>query len=152
MLPGVAPGQRLEWYGAAELDSQLPPATEDYAAVEQRVPELAEEAAKEQLAALDWTGRQLDHLLPPQLGGRMTAAITARLRAALGAERATELSPVADTGNTGNGLLLQQLAQLLPVLRAGERALAVCVESSHWITGTLALGDGPGDQVERRAA
>jgi 3-oxoacyl-[acyl-carrier-protein] synthase-3 len=166
VLPGVEPGQRLEWYGAAERDSDVPPATEDYAAVERRVPELAEQAAKEQLAALGWTGAQLDHLLPPQLGGRMTAAITTRLRAALDAERALELSPVADTGNTGNALLLQQLALLLPVLRAGERALAVCVESSHWITGTLALhcpGDGgPGEgeggdgeedgAAERRAA
>ncbi|WP_042428648.1 3-oxoacyl-ACP synthase III family protein [Streptacidiphilus anmyonensis] len=145
VLPGVAPGQRLEWYGAAERDSQLPPATEDYAAVEQRVPELAEQAAKEQLATLGWTGEQLDHLLPPQLGGRMTTAITARLRAALGAERAAELSCVADTGNTGNALLLQQLALLLPLLREGERTLAVCVESSRWITGTLALGT-PGPQ------
>ncbi|MHA6763584.1 3-oxoacyl-ACP synthase [Streptacidiphilus sp. PAMC 29251] len=139
VLPGRAPGQSVEWYGAAERDSVRPPVTEDYQAVRQLVPELARQEGKELLGLLDWSGRDLAYLLPPQLGGLLTEQITAGLREALGADRAVEVSCVAETGNTGNALLLLQLERLLPRLAPGDRVLAVSVESSHWIVGSLAL-------------
>ncbi|QMU78140.1 3-oxoacyl-ACP synthase III family protein [Streptacidiphilus sp. PB12-B1b] len=138
--PGQPPGQLLEWYGAAGQGGDArPPVSEDYRAVRQLVPELARQEGKDLLGALDWSGSDLDYLLPPQLGGLMTERITAGLREALGADRAVELSCVAATGNTGNALLLFQLELLLQRLAPGDRALALCVESSHWIAAGLAL-------------
>ncbi|MEV4441663.1 3-oxoacyl-ACP synthase III family protein [Streptomyces sp. NPDC049577] len=138
-LPGLPPGQRVAWYGAADHDRGGPPVTEDYKAIEHRVPELSERICAELLDRCGWHGQQLDYLLPPQLGGRMTAAITARLRDRLGAGRAEEISCVAETGNTGNALVLTQLERLLPLLAPGRRALCACVESSKWITAGFGL-------------
>jgi 3-oxoacyl-[acyl-carrier-protein] synthase-3 len=132
--PGLPPGQRVEWYGAADLGSAEP-----YKAVQRLVPELAGQEGEELLGLVGWSGQDLDHLLPPQLGGLMTERITAELRRVLKADRAAEVSCVAETGNTGNALLLLQLARLLPRLSPGEKALALCVESSHWISAGLAL-------------
>jgi 3-oxoacyl-[acyl-carrier-protein] synthase-3 len=139
--PGLAPGQRVEWYGAADLGSAepVPPVSEDYQAVRRLVPELARQEAEQLLALVGWSGQDLDHLLPPQLGGLMTERITAELRSGLGARRAAEVSCVAATGNTGNALLLLQLERLLSRISPGEKALALCVESSHWISAGLAL-------------
>lgn len=138
-LPGRPPGQRVEWYGAADRGRGGPAVSEDYKAIEHLVPELSGWVGAGLLDRLGWSGRDLDHLLPPQLGGRMTARIAALLRDRLGAGRAVEVSCVAETGNTGNALVLSQLERLLPMTSAGQRALCVCVESSRWITAGFGL-------------
>jgi 3-oxoacyl-[acyl-carrier-protein] synthase-3 len=137
----LPPGQRVEWYGATgRRDGDRGPAvSEDYKAVEQQVPALAQQAGAELLKDLGWPAETVRHLLPPQLGGRMTALIGSALREALGLSAAAEVSCVADTGNTGNALLFSQLELLLGVIGPGERALGVCVESSRWITAGFAL-------------
>ncbi|WP_269470661.1 3-oxoacyl-ACP synthase III family protein [Streptomyces humicola] len=139
VLPGHAPGQRVEWYGAADRAGGGSPVTEDYKAIEHRVPELSERICTELLDGLGWSGQQLHYLLPPQLGGRMTARIAAGLRERLGAERAEEVSCVAETGNTGNALVLSQLERLLALMTPGQRALCACVESSKWIAAGFGL-------------
>jgi 3-oxoacyl-[acyl-carrier-protein] synthase-3 len=137
---GLAPGQTVEWYGAADRDSGRPAVTEDYKAVEARVPGLAHAVCAGLLDRLGWPAADLDHLLPPQLGGRMTARITAGLRASLGlTDRTAEVSCVADTGNNGNALLFCQLERLLPALRPGHRAIGAAIESSKWISAGIAL-------------
>ncbi|MEU3462678.1 3-oxoacyl-ACP synthase III family protein [Streptomyces sp. NPDC006733] len=138
-LPGQPPGQHVEWYGAADRDSALPPVSEDYKAVECLVPELAQRVCADLLDTLGWSAADLGYLLPPQLGGLMTRRITAALRERLGVEKAVEISCVADTGNTGNALVLSQLEHLLPQLTPGARALCACVESSRWISAGFAL-------------
>ncbi|MQY11663.1 hypothetical protein SRB5_17820 [Streptomyces sp. RB5] len=130
------PGQRLEWFGAADRDDGTPAVAEDYKAVQERVPELARAALEETLTTLGWDRGDLDYLLPPQLGGRMTARITEELTQGLGC---AAVNCVADTGNNGNALVLLQLEQLLDRLGAGERAVGVAVESSKWITSGFAL-------------
>ncbi|MFD9125598.1 hypothetical protein [Kitasatospora sp. NPDC059571] len=137
--PGLPPGQRVEWFGAADRGDDRPAVAEDYKAVEQLVPELAESACRELLDGLGWPAASVHHLLPPQLGGRMTERIAARLRRELGLAGAAEVSCVARTGNTGNALVLGQLEELLAQAGPGERAVGVCVEASGWITGGFAL-------------
>ncbi|MEU7317171.1 3-oxoacyl-ACP synthase III family protein [Streptomyces sp. NPDC007083] len=130
---GLPPGQRVEWFGAADLRSGTAPRTpvsEDYKAVEQRVPELARELRDALLTAADWHPETVDYLLPPQLGGRMTERITSELGRGLEWE---PVSCVAETGNTGNALVLHQLDRLLPLLTPAQRALVLSVESSKWI-------------------
>lgn len=141
--PGLPPGQRLEWFGPADRDSPRPAVAEDYKAVERLVPELAEQACRELLAELDWSPESVGFLLPPQLGGRMTAGIAARLRRGLDLGGSKEVSCVAWTGNTGNALVLSQLEELLTVLGPGDRAVGVCVEASAWIAGGFALESDP---------
>lgn len=138
-MPGQPPGQHVEWYGAADRDSALPPVSEDYKAVECLVPELARKVCADLLDTLGWAAPDLGYLLPPQLGGLMTRRITEVLRSGLGVEKAVEISCVADTGNTGNALVLSQLEELLPLLTPGARALCACVESSRWISAGFAL-------------
>lgn len=139
---GLAPGQVVEWFGPADRDGEGPGVCEDYKAIEERVPRMACAAAAEQLKELDWAGDDLDFLLPPQLGGRMTAAITGRMRREADLPAATEISAVARTGNNGNALPFLQLAELLPRLAAGDRALGVAIESSKWITASFAVEGG----------
>lgn len=136
---GSPPGQTVEWFGAADRDSGRPAVTEDYKAIETRVPPLACEVAGELAAALGWDPTTLDFLLPPQLSGRMTARLTHRLRHDTGALTSTEISCVADTGNTGNALPFCQLERLLPLMGPGRRALGVAIESSKWIKAGFAL-------------
>jgi 3-oxoacyl-[acyl-carrier-protein] synthase-3 len=141
---GTAPGQTVEWYGAADRDSGRPAVTEDYKAVEARVPGLAHDVCAGLLDRLGWPAAGLDHLLPPQLGGRMTARVTAGLRASLGlTDRTAEVSCVADTGNNGNALLFCQLERLLPALRPGHRAIGAAIESSKWISAGIAVEARP---------
>lgn len=137
--PGLPPGQRVEWFGAADRHEGRPAVAEDYKAVEQLVPAIAEETCRELLDGLGWRADAVRHLLPPQLGGRMTARIANRLRTALGLDAAVEVSCVARTGNTGNALVLGQLEELLDRSGPGDRALGVCVEASGWIAGGFAL-------------
>ncbi|MFC8453209.1 3-oxoacyl-ACP synthase III family protein [Kitasatospora sp. NPDC057223] len=132
---GQAPGQTLTWFGPNDRDSDTPAVSEDYKAIEARVPVLAEEIYRELLETLDWKADALDYLLPPQLSGRMTT----RISELLGATSAEEISVVTTTGNNGNGLPFLQLELLLPRIAPGERAIAVAVESSKWIKAGFAL-------------
>lgn len=132
---GQRPGQVIRWFGEADRDRGIQAVEEDYKAIEQRVPVLADEILGELLELSGWLADDLSHLLPPQLSGRMTAQITKHL----GVAGATEISCVADTGNNGNALPFLQLDRLAPLLGPGQRALAICVESSKWIKGGFTL-------------
>jgi 3-oxoacyl-[acyl-carrier-protein] synthase III len=135
---GRDPGQVIRWFGAGDRDSGEQPLDEDYKAIEAGVPELAAQMLDELCALTGWAPASLTHLLPPQLGGRMTAAITEGLVARFGLT-ATEVSCVADTGNNGNALPFLQLHRLLPQLVPGDRAVALAIESSKWIRTGFAL-------------
>ncbi|GAA2585610.1 3-oxoacyl-ACP synthase III family protein [Actinomadura fulvescens] len=139
-----APGQVLEWYGLADRGSARPPASEDYKAIEELVPVLAEEAADELLDDLGWTRDEVDHLLPPQLSVTMTEKIAKRLDFT----SAKEISCVGETGNNGNALLFFQLDRLLADMAVSARAIAVAIESSKWIKAGIALERG-GEPVGR---
>ncbi|MFD5753186.1 3-oxoacyl-ACP synthase III family protein [Streptomyces sp. NPDC127033] len=132
---GRKPGQVIEWFGLADRYDDRQALTEDYKAIEESVPVMAAEILWEMLGELDWEADQLDYLLPPQLSGRMTRRITEELDV----PTAKDISCVADTGNNGNALPFLQIEKLLERMSAGERALAVAVESSKWIKAGFAL-------------
>ncbi|WP_035851487.1 3-oxoacyl-ACP synthase III family protein [Kitasatospora azatica] len=132
---GRAPGQVIEWFGLADLDSGKQAFYEDYKAIEESVPVMAVEILWELLEELGWSVEQLDYLLPPQLAGRMTQRIFEQL----GVPHAREVSCVADTGNNGNALPFLQMERLLGQMTEGQRALAVAVESSKWLKAGFAL-------------
>ncbi|MBL7491579.1 3-oxoacyl-ACP synthase III family protein [Frankia sp. AgB1.9] len=130
-----APGQIIEWFGAAELKPGRPALSEDYKAIEQSVPAMATEIGKELLDHLGWAETDVDYLLPPQLSGRMTARIVEQL----GLPTAEEITCVEETGNTGNALPFLQLERTLPRMVTGDRAIGIAVESSKWIKAGFAL-------------
>ncbi|WP_030766014.1 3-oxoacyl-ACP synthase III family protein [Streptomyces sp. NRRL F-2664] len=132
---GRPPGQLLDWYGTTDRDSPRRMLAEDYKAIEEHVPAIAAEILWELLGGLGWDLHDIAFLLPPQLSERMTARIVERLPAG----SAREVSCIAETGNTGNALPFLQIDRLLPQCAAGDRALALCVESSRWIRAGLAL-------------
>jgi 3-oxoacyl-[acyl-carrier-protein] synthase-3 len=132
---GQLPGQVIRWFGEADRGGDGRGFEEDYKAIEQRVPDLADEALWCLLDRTGWSAEEVAYLLPPQLSGRMTQRIAERL--ALPGAR--EISCVADTGNNGNALPFLQLDRLTRELRRGERAVAVCVEASKWIMGGFAV-------------
>lgn len=136
---GRQPGQTLDWFGAADRHVDRPAAVEDYQAVRDSVPPLAVETLEEVLAELGWDRDELDYVLPPQLSGRMTAEIHARLDV----PDAQEVSCIGETGNTGNALPFFQLERLLPRMIAGDRAVGVAIESSKWIKAGYALEKVP---------
>ncbi|HVQ95804.1 MAG TPA: 3-oxoacyl-ACP synthase III family protein [Mycobacteriales bacterium] len=129
------PGQMIEWFGKAEQTSDRPAAVEDYKAIEESVPKMAAEALQELLDGLDWLDTDVDYVLPPQLSGRMTDRIVADLNL----PGAQEVSCVRETGNNGNALPFFQLERLLPRMTAGDRAVAVSIESSKWIKAAFGL-------------
>jgi 3-oxoacyl-[acyl-carrier-protein] synthase-3 len=129
------PGQIVEWFGAADRDSDRPPVVEDYRAIQESVPLLAGAAYQDLLDDLDWKPTDVDYLLPPQLSGAMTGPIAAELDA----PDAQPISCVAEIGNTGNALPFFQLERLLPRMTAGDRAVAVAIESSKWIKAAFAV-------------
>lgn len=134
---GKAAGQIVRWFGAGDIARQSTklPFEEDYKAIEAKVPALAREAVDEILSATGWDRASASYALPPQLSGRMTERIVTEL----GLDGAMEISCVADTGNTGNAMPFLQLDLLRQRIRAGERAVAVAIESSKWIKGAFAL-------------
>ncbi|MFE6972404.1 3-oxoacyl-ACP synthase III family protein [Streptomyces sp. NPDC057682] len=132
---GRKPGQLLDWYGTTDRTSDRPMLAEDYKAIEEHVPPIASEILWELLSGLGWELDDLAFLLPPQLSERMTARIVDRLPTTT----ARQIHCVADTGNTGNALPFLQLDRLLPELKEGDRAVALCVESSRWIRAGFAL-------------
>jgi len=129
------PGQVVEWFGPADRPGELPAGSEDYKAIEQLVPAMAEEVLHELLEDLDWKDFDVDYLLPPQLSGRMTQRIVERLDV----PSAQEVSCVADTGNTANALPFFQFEAALERMVAGDRALGVSIESSKWIKAGFAF-------------
>ncbi|OAA27543.1 3-oxoacyl-(acyl-carrier-protein) synthase-3 [Frankia sp. EI5c] len=132
---GRPSGHVVEWFGVADRDRVRSGVAEDYKAIEQLVPGLAEQVLGELLDDVGWKRSEIDYLLPPQLSGRMTARIVEQLAV----EGAVEVTVVPDTANTGNALPFFQLERLLPRLTAGERAVAVAIESSKWIRSAFAL-------------
>jgi 3-oxoacyl-[acyl-carrier-protein] synthase-3 len=132
---GRAPGQTVEWFGLTDRDSTRPAVTEDYKAIQQSVPVMAEEILDELLDRLDWKKTDVDYILPPQLSGRMTTTIMDRLDVG----EAREISCVRETGNIGNAMPFVQLERLLPGLSPGDRAVGIAVESSKWLKSGLAL-------------
>jgi 3-oxoacyl-[acyl-carrier-protein] synthase III len=132
---GREPGQTLEWYGLADRGKERPPASENYKAIEESVPEMAAEALRSLLDDLGWKETDVDYLLPPQLSGRMTPIIVDRL----GLPGAEEVSCVAETGNTGNALPFLQLERALAEMAPGDRAVGVAIESSKWIQAGFAV-------------
>jgi len=133
---GRAPGQVIEWFGSADRGRDPRPAgAEDYKMIEEHVPVMAVEILKELLDGVGWREQDIDFLLPPQLSGRMTARIVDRLALPI----AEEISCVRETGNTGNALAFFQLERLLPVMRPGDHAIGIAVESSKWIKSGFAL-------------
>lgn len=132
---GREPGQTLNWFGGADRHVDRPAAVEDYKTVQNAVPPLAVATLEEMLDALDWDRGELDYVLPPQLSGRMTDEIHARLDV----PDAQQVSCVRETGNTGNALPFFQLERLLPRMIAGDRAVGVAIESSKWIKAGYAL-------------
>jgi 3-oxoacyl-[acyl-carrier-protein] synthase-3 len=135
---GREPGQIIRWFGAADRDGGAQPVVEDYKAIEEGVPALAAEMIAELLDRTGWDAASVTHLLPPQLGGRMTARLTGELTDRFGLHGAAEISCVAETGNNGNALPFLQLHRAFP-LAPGDRALAVAIESSKWIRTGFAL-------------
>jgi 3-oxoacyl-[acyl-carrier-protein] synthase-3 len=132
---GRAPGATLEWFGPVDRDSRRPASGEDYKAVEEHVPVMAEEILRDLLTELDWRDTDIDFLLPPQLSGRMTPRIVRRLDV----PKAVEVSCVAETGNNGNAIVFFQLERLLGRLAPRDRAVGISVESSKWIKAGFAL-------------
>ena len=132
---GRPPGHTVDWFGIADRHALRSGTREDYKAVEELVPPLAEQVLAELLDDVGWKRADVDYLLPPQLSGRMTARIVERL----GVDGAVEISVVRDIGNTGNALPFFQLAHLLPRLAEGQRAVALAIESSKWIRSAFAV-------------
>nr|MDT0666581.1 3-oxoacyl-ACP synthase [Micromonospora sp. DSM 115978] len=87
---GQPPGQVIRWYGEGDVAAadllggsdevvERQAVTEDYKAIEQRVPVLAEQILWQLLDATGWRRDDVRYLLPPQLAGRMTRKIFERL-------------------------------------------------------------------------
>jgi 3-oxoacyl-[acyl-carrier-protein] synthase III len=136
------PGQVVEWYGVGDLSGaglgDKLAVSEDYKAIEERVPVMAREIFHELVEDLDWEEDEIDFLLPPQLSGRMTRRITEHLDV----PNAQEISCVRETGNTGNATPFFQLERTLPRMTQGDRAVCVSIESSKWIKAGFAVEKG----------
>lgn len=134
---GKPAGQTVRWFGQADCDSGEPPFSEDYKAIEERVPEMAAEILWQLLETTGWRPEDVGHVLPPQLSGRMTPRITERL--ALPAAR--EVNCVTQTGNNANALPFLQLDRLMrqeDPERIGT-VVGIAVESSKWLKAGFAL-------------
>lgn len=132
---GRAPGQTLDWFGPAAPPGAGAAVSEDYKAVEAAVPGMAKEIVAELLDGLGWCPADVDHLLPPQLSGTMTA----RIVDGLAIPAAREVTLVRETGNNGNAMPFLQLERALPDMLPGDRAIGVAVESSKWIKAGFAV-------------
>ncbi|MEW9533753.1 3-oxoacyl-ACP synthase III family protein [Microbispora sp. NPDC049125] len=132
---GRPPGQVINWYGAAGRADGEQPVVEDYKAIEARVPVMAGEILWELLDRTGWDAGTISYLLPPQLSGVMTPRIVKEL----GLPGTVEVSVVAEVGNNGNALPFLQLDRLAEMVRPGERAVAVAVESSKWLKAGFTL-------------
>lgn len=132
------PGQIMNWFGTQERPEnakKLQSAKEDYKAIERDVPVMAKEMLDELLEQLECSVEQVEHYLPPQLGGHMTDKIVQ----SLGLDSDKSINCVANTGNNGNALPYLQLERLFAQMQPGEKAVCVAIESSKWIKTGLAL-------------
>ena len=139
---GRQPGHIMRWFGPTSTCADMttePVGTaavwEDYKAVEGAVPQMAEEALANVLSSLGKTKDDITYLLPPQLGGHMTAKIVKHL----GVDAGKTISCVADVGNCGNAMPFMQLDLLFPRLGTRELAVAIAIESSKWLKTGLAV-------------
>jgi 3-oxoacyl-[acyl-carrier-protein] synthase-3 len=57
----------------------------------------------------------------------------------LGVEPSKTINCVAETGNNGNALPYLQIERLWKVMKTGEKAVGVAIESSKWIKTGIAL-------------
>lgn len=129
----LPPGQIVNWQGSRHLALEM--LYENYKTIEVKVPEIAEEQMRRMLCALDALVDDIDWFLVPQLSGRMNGKLIEFLQ--LPQEKV--INCVAETGNNGNALLFFQLKELLENILPGQRALALTVESSLWLSGGLAI-------------
>jgi 3-oxoacyl-[acyl-carrier-protein] synthase-3 len=132
---GRPPGHMLDWFGLADRGDARPAAAEDYTAIAELVPRMAENVLVDLLDALDWKEGDVDFLLPPQLSVRMTERIVREL----GLGPAQEVSCVGRTGNNGNALPFLQFEELFTRIGPGERAIGIAIESSKWIRTGIAV-------------
>jgi 3-oxoacyl-[acyl-carrier-protein] synthase-3 len=132
---GREPGQVIHWWGETGADPGVQAISEDYKAIEERVPSMATQVLHELLGGVGWDPSSVSYVLPPQLSGKMTQRIVKELAL----DSAAEISCVADTGNNGNALPFLQLDQLATQIRPGQRAVAVAIESSKWVKGGFTL-------------
>ncbi|WP_409468106.1 3-oxoacyl-ACP synthase III family protein [Streptomyces sp. HC307] len=132
---GREPGQVIDWFGLGDRHSDRTAVSEDYKAIEETVPALAQQMFWELLEDLGWAADDVDFLLPPQLSGRMSDRISAEMPA----PDARRINVVRHVGNNGNALPFLQLAELLRQWEGPGRAVAVAVESSKWIKSGIAL-------------
>jgi 3-oxoacyl-[acyl-carrier-protein] synthase-3 len=130
------PGQIVRWFGVADRDRRCePPVEENRPAIAEGVPLLARQAMQEVLGMTGWYPASMSYLLPPQLPGHMTR----RINNELGLSGAAEISCIADIGNVGSALPFFQLDLLSDRIVAGERAVAIAIESSKWIKAAVTL-------------
>ncbi|WP_432041119.1 3-oxoacyl-ACP synthase III family protein [Streptomyces cadmiisoli] len=132
---GREPGQVVDWFGLGDRHSDRIAVHEDYKAIEETVPALAQQMFWELLEDLGWGADEVDFLLPPQLSGRMSD----RISVGLPAPDARRINVVRHVGNNGNALPFLQLAELLRQWQGPGRAVAIAVESSKWIKSGIAL-------------
>ncbi|MER6349214.1 3-oxoacyl-ACP synthase III family protein [Streptomyces sp. NPDC001595] len=132
---GREPGQIVDWFGLGDRHSGRTAVFEDYKAIEEAVPALAQQMFWELLEDLGWGADEVDFLLPPQLSGRMSDRISAELPA----PDARRVNVVRHVGNNGNALPFLQLDELLRQWDGPGRAVVVAVESSKWIKSGVAL-------------
>lgn len=139
------PGQVMNWFGVIpenihEMSVRdrrkiYQSAKEDYKAIEQNVPKMAEEMINELQEKCEWTFDEVDFFLAPQLGGNMTNKINEYLN--IPNEKA--INCVEYTGNNGNALPYIQLSVLQEKIKVGEKAVVVAIESSMWIKTGMSL-------------
>lgn len=136
---GREPAQVVRWFGADGARPREPMGEEDYKAIEAHVPGIAASILEELVRVTGWRLAEVEHVLTPQLNGRMTE----RIREGLGVRPEQAVSCVAETGNSGNALPFIQLKRLTDRIRAGAgeggRVLVATVESSKWIVSGMAL-------------
>ncbi|WP_405593232.1 3-oxoacyl-ACP synthase III family protein [Streptomyces sp. NBC_01092] len=132
---GREPGQVIDWFGLGDRHTDRTAVFEDYKAIEEAVPALAQQTFWELMEDVGWGTHELDFLLPPQLSGRMSD----RISDGMPAPDARRVNVVRHVGNNGNALPFLQLEELLRQWDGPGRALAVAIESSKWIKSGVAL-------------
>ncbi|MCZ8513157.1 3-oxoacyl-ACP synthase III family protein [Paenibacillus filicis] len=132
------PGQVMNWFGSPnshEEGKKVQSAKEDYKAIEQGVPVMAKEMLEELLEQLQCSSEDVNHYMPPQLGGHITDKIVQFLEI----DPHKAINCVAETGNNGNALPYLQLERLFEMMKPGEKAVGIAIESSKWIKTGIAI-------------
>lgn len=133
------PGHILNWSATngnktvnGGVDEQV--ASEDYKAIERKVPVMTAELIDELLDIGAKTKDEIDFYLPPQLAGKMTDHIITEC----GLNQSKCINRVRKVGNTGNSTPYFQLVKLWDMMKEGDDVVLVAIESSKWIkTGML---------------